>query len=397
MRDSGQLWRKMTLCSMGLLAILLGSSCTPLRGTGDLGVVVERADGSLQVLENSHNSLLASVPGLGDLSHATALFSRDGRYAYICGRDGGLSKVDLLTYQVVNRVIQSGNSIGGAISQDGRWLAVANYTPGGVRIFDTETLEMKLDLPAMGADGKLSKVVGLEDAPGQAFVFSLFEAGEIWMVDVSDIAQAKVHKWTNAGAQPYDGLVTPDGHYYVAGLFGEDGMTLLDLWNPEKGIRRILQGYGRGQEKLPVYKMPHLEGWAVAGTQIFLPAVGHHEVIVADMQTWKEVAHIPVHSQPVFAMARPDGRQVWVNFAHPDNDTIQVIDVPSLKVIKQFRPGKGVMHMEFTPKGEEVWISLRDENRVEVYRTDNFSRVATLPAKSPSGIFFSSRAHKIGL
>ncbi|MBF0096897.1 MAG: protein nirF [Magnetococcales bacterium] len=380
-----------------LLAMVLLSGCTTLRGTGDLGLVVERASGSVQVLENSHNTLLGSVTGLGDLSHATAVFSRDGRYAFVFGRDGGLSKVDLLTMQVVNRVIQAGNSIGGAISQDGRLLAVANYTPGGVRIFDTETLQMKLDLPALAADGKLSKVVGLEDAPGQSFVFSLFDAGEIWLLDVRDINQPKVQKWTQAGLQPYDGLVTPDGRYYLAGLFGEDGMTVLDLWHPEKGLRRILQGYGRGEAKLPVYKMPHLEGWAVAGNLVFLPAVGHHAVLVADLQNWQEVAHIPVHSQPVFAMVRPDNRQVWVNFAFPDNDTLQVIDIPTLKVIKAFRPGKGIMHMEFTAKGEEVWISLRDEDRVEVYRTDTFERVAALPASAPSGIFFASRAHRMGL
>ncbi len=380
---------------VGTLSLLLG--CTPLRGSGDLGVVIERGSGSLQVVETTHNSSLGSIAELGDLSHATAVFSRDGRYAFVFGRDGGLSKVDLLTQQVVNRTIQAGNSIGGAISQDGRLLAVANYTPGGVRIFDVDTLELKLDIPAVGADGKRSKVVGLEDAPGQAFVFSLFESGEIWLLDLRDLAQPQIKKFPNAGSQPYDALITPDGRYYLAGLFGEDGITLLDLWHPEQGIRRVLQGYGRGEEKLPVYKMPHLKGWAMAGHLIFLPAVGHHEVLVMDVNTWQEVAHIPVHSQPVFAMVRPDKRQVWVNFAFPDNDTVQIIDVPSLAVIQELKPGKGVMHMEFTPKGEAVWISVRDENRVEVYHTDTFQRLATLPAEAPSGIFFSSRGHKIGL
>ena len=33
----------------------------------------------------------------------------------------------------------------------------------------------------------------------------------------------------------------------------------------ERGVKRVLDGYGRGSEKLPVYKMPHLRGWAVAG------------------------------------------------------------------------------------------------------------------------------------
>ncbi|MEO5352413.1 MAG: hypothetical protein H7835_04275 [Magnetococcus sp. XQGC-1] len=378
-------------------ALALLSGCAPVRGSGDLGVVIERGTGAIQVVETSHKSALERITGLGDLSHATVVFSRDARYAFVFGRDGGLSKVDLLTNQLTQRVIQSGNSIGGAISQDGRLLAVANYTPGGVRIFDTDTLELKLDIPAMGADGKLSKVVGLADVPGQQFVFSLFDAGEIWLVDLSDLATPRISKFPNAGSQPYDALVTPDGRYYLAGLFGEDGVTLLDLWHPERGLRRVLQGYGRGEEKLPVYKMPHLRGWAMAGNLLFLPAVGHHNVLVIDTNSWREVARIPLHSQPVFAMARPGGRQVWVNFAFPDNDTLQIIDVPSLRVVKQLQPGKGVMHMEFTPKGEHVWISLRDENRLEVYHTESFQRLSTLPADAPSGIFFSARAHKIGL
>jgi protein NirF len=52
--------------------------------------------------------------------------------------------------------------------------------------------------------------------------------------------------------------------------------------------------------------------------------------------------------------------------------------------------------MEFTPRGEAVWLSARDDNLVSVYDTQNFSRLATLPAQSPSGIFFTSRAARMG-
>ena len=53
--------------------------------------------------------------------------------------------------------------------------------------------------------------------------------------------------------------------------------------------------------------------------------------------------------------------------------------------------------MEFEPRGEEVWISVRDEDRVEVYDTASFERLDSIPASRPSGIFFTSRAHRIGL
>ena len=368
------------------------------RGTGDLGIVIERAIGRVLVVENSGRQRLAEVEGLGDLSHAAAVFSRDGRYAYVFGRDGGMTKVDLLTASVVKRVEQAGNSIGGAISQDGRLVAVQNYEPGGVKVFDAATLELVADIPATYGDaGARSKVVGLVDAPGSRFVFTLYDAGEIWVADLSDPTRPTVSKHANIGRQPYDALVTPDGRYYIAGLFGEDGLALLDLWHPEAGVRRILDGYGRGEQPLPVFKMPHLRGWAYAGGQLYLPAIGRHEVLVVDTATWTETARIPVKGQPVFVMARPDGRQIWVNFALPDNGFVQVIDVPAKQVVKTLEPGPGVLHLEFTPRGEQVWVSVRDKDCVRVYDTASFAEVATLPADKPSGIFFTSRANRIGL
>jgi protein NirF len=379
-------------------ALLLGLSVlAEPRGTGDLGVVIERASGQLLLVEHSTDSRLAEIDGLGDLSHASVVFSRDARYAYVFGRDGGLTKVDLLLGAVSKRVMQSGNSIGGAISQDGRLVAVSNYEPGGVRIFDADTLEPVADIPAEYAPGKYSKVIGLVDAPGNRFVFSLYDGDQIWVADMREPRKPVITRFTDIGRAPYDALITPDGRYYIAGLFGDDSLAMLDLWHPEHGVRPVLEGYAVHDEKLPVYKMPHLEGWAMAGNTAFIPAVGQHRVLVIDTDSWKQQAAIEVHGQPVFVMARPDGRQVWVNFAHPDNDTVQVIDVETHAIVKTLKPGKAVLHMEFTARGEKVWLSVRDEDRIDVYDTASLERTATLPASKPSGIFFSHRAHRIGL
>ncbi|SHE31210.1 protein NirF [Modicisalibacter ilicicola DSM 19980] len=388
----------------GALTLLAGcqamNPAAELRGTGDLGVVVERATGSLALVDTSEREIIDRVEGLGDLSHASVKFSRDARYAFVFGRDGGLTKVDLLTGEIVERVIQSGNSIGGAISQDGNYVAVANYEPGGVKVFASDDLELIADIPATyeNASGETerSKTVGLVDAPGNTFVVSLFEAGEIWTLDMAT-DDPKVQRYQEVGEMPYDALISPSGRYYIAGLFGEDGLALLDMWHPEAGVKRILPDYGRGEKRLPVYKMPHLEGWALAGDQAFFPAVGRHEVLVADTGDWSLIERIPVQGQPVFVMSRPDERQVWVSFAHPKNDVVQVIDTQSHEVVKTLAAGDSILHMEFTPRGEHVWISARDSDHVKVYDTETFEELATLPAESPSGIFFTDRAHRIGL
>ena len=350
----------------------------PGRGSGDLGLVIERESGSIGVLDTTARTRLGTITGLGDLSHASVVFSRDGGRAYVFGRDGALTKVNLITGRIEGRVMQAGNSIGGAISTDGTLVVAQNYQPGGVKVFDARTLEP------------------LADIPRNRFIFSLFDAGQIWIADLADPRKPQLTKFANIGKQPYDALVSPDGRTYIAGLFGEDGLAKMDLWAPQPRVERILPNYGRGEQPLPVFKMPHLRGWSIAGKHAYLPAIGRHEVLIVDTDTWKEVGRIKVAGQPVFVMARPDGRQVWVNFAVPDYDTVQVIDTQTRQIVHSLKPGKAVLHMEFTPRGDAVWISARDDHKVVVVDTQSFKTLAELPARSPSGIFFTSRAARTG-
>lgn len=361
-----------------------------VHATGDMGIVIERATGSVLIIDQSDMDMLARVEGFGDLSHASAVFSPDQRYAYVFGRDGGLTKLDLVTQQITGRVMQAGNSIGGAISDDGRLVAVSNYEPGGVRVFDADTLEMVADFPTG------SKTIGLVDAPGGRFVFSLWDAGETWIADMSGDAPA-LTKVTGMGVNPYDALITGDGRRYIVGLFGEDGLSTIDLWADVPTVQRVLPNYGRGEDPLPVYKMPHLEGWALAGDRFALPAVGRHEVLWLDAQKLTELGRTKTHGQPIFAVARPDGRHVWVNYAHPNNDAIEVIDTRSGEVLRSLKPGPAVLHMEFTARGHQVWVSVRDANRIDIYDTQTFEKLGEIPAQTPSGIFFTARAHRIGL
>ncbi len=394
-------WRWLTAALLSALTAWLAGCASPgigpsPAGTGDLGVVVERASGTLAIVNTSRRLALGKVAGLGDLSHASVVFSRDGASAYVFGRDGALTRVNLLTRRTEARVQQAGNSIGGAISQDGTLVAAQNYQPGGIKVFDAKTLTLVADIPAEYAPGKLSRVVGLADLPGRRFIFSLFDAGQIWIADLSGPGAPVLTKFENVGSQPYDALLTPDGRHYIAGLFGEDGLAMIDLWAERPVVRRILAGYGRGEVPLPVFKMPHLRGWAVAGRLAYLPAIGRHEVLVVDTESWLEVARIAVAGQPVFVIAQPDGRQVWVNFAVPNYDQVQVIDTLTRQVVRTLQPGKAVLHMEFTPRGDTVWISSRDANHVSVIDTRSFETLATLPLEAPSGVFFTSRAARLG-
>ena len=46
---------------------IAGCATPPLRGTGDLGLVVERAAGRVQLIDTSQRVSIGAVAGLGDL------------------------------------------------------------------------------------------------------------------------------------------------------------------------------------------------------------------------------------------------------------------------------------------------------------------------------------------
>ncbi|MBS0506812.1 MAG: protein nirF, partial [Proteobacteria bacterium] len=217
--------KRRSLLSLTAGASLLAGGCaatkTPnttaaagaVQGTGDMGVVVERAAGALTLVNTSRRQAVGRVQGLGDLSHASVVFSRDARYAYVFGRDGGLTRVDLLEQRITHRVMQAGNSIGGAISADGSLVVAQNYQPGGIKVFDAHTLELLADVPATMPGGERSRVVGLADLPQQRFIYSLFDAEAICIADCSNPRQPRITTLQGIGRQPYDALLSPNGRH----------------------------------------------------------------------------------------------------------------------------------------------------------------------------------------
>jgi protein NirF len=259
-----------------------------------------------------------------------------------------------------------------------------------VKVFDAETLALVADVPMPG------KTIGLVDVPGRRFAWAVWDTGEVFLGDFSG-AEPVVTPLGNAGKNPFDAVLTDDAHTYLVGLFGEKGVTAFDLWDSAPKPQKFLTDYGKTGEDMPVYKMPHLQSWAFTEGQYALPAVGRHEILWVDRDSQATTATTPVHGQPVFIIAQPASPFVWVNFATPLNDTVQVVDSRSHEVVATLTPGKAILHMEFAPRGAEVWISSRDDNKVLIYDTRTRDKVAEVPAEAPSGIFFTARAHQTGL
>ena len=109
------------------------------------------------------------------------------------------------------------------------------------------------------------------------------------------------------------------------------------------------------------------------------------------------IKELPLIGTALYTVASPDNRYVWVDLVGRNGDVIQVIDLKSLEVIKTFSPGKGATHPQFTSKGDTVYISLMDEDKVVVYDPSTFEKIKEFSLKSPSGIFSVDRIYKFGM
>lgn len=389
--------------AMGLLAlfIFLGNAIGAPWGTASLMVIVERETGSVIVIDSSRHEFLGRVTDLGNLIHGTVKFSKDGRYAYTIGRDATVSKIDLLTLKVVKQVRAGVDSVGGVITQDGRYIALSNYIPGEVRVLDADTLKTVKVIPAVREypDGKKveCRVVGLLDAPGNLLIFSLMDANGVWVVDAGKPDFPVIKKFWDAGELPYDALITPDGRFYIVGFLNSNWMGVLDTWEME-GVKRILTHKG-GQESsdVPLWKIPHLKGWAIAGDMAVLPALRKEWALVYNTRNWEWIKNIPLEGTALYTVSGPDARYIWVDLVGKNGDLIQIVDLKTLEVIKTINPGKGATHPQFNPKGDAVYISLMDEDKVVVYDSSTFKKIKEFPARRPSGIFSTERAHKFGM
>lgn len=384
-------------------ASLAAAPSLPPGGVGSRVFVVERETESLGVYDLAGRTYQPSrITGLGNMRHATMAFSPDLRWGYVATRSGKLSRIDLGSLQRAGDVEVSKNSIDIAISQDGRYVATAEYQPGGITLLDAQSLSVVARLPAeieKNGQKTTSRATGVVDAPGNRFVCVLIEGAEIWVIDASG-AEPKVERRVKTSTdEPYDAMITPDGRWYVVGHMGSEHVSVLDLHNPTLGVKEIsLRDPKKKFDKGAPVKLPHMASWAVAGDSVFVPLVGEPRMVVLDRATWAFKKSVPVRGHPVYSVAAPTGREVWVSFSGEPHDAfIEVIDAVTLEVKKSIEVGGRIYHLDFTPRGSHVLVSANKANRLALVDATTYAVVDQETVNSPSGVFGAWRAFRIGL
>ena len=201
-----------------------------------------------------------------------------------------------------------------------------------------------------------------------------------------DTATNSVKHITYVGRSPHEAFFTPDGKEIWVTVRGENYISVLDAENfTEK--TRIVTPSGPGMQ---IFSPDGKYGYVCSS---FSP-----ETDVVSVADHKIVGKVKQESPfcPNIA-ATPDGQQVW--FTLKDIGKTQVFNAkPPFNLIKTIDTGPITNHVNFarTSKGTFAYVTIGGTNEVKVFRTDDFSQVATVPVGTlPHGIWPSGDGTRI--
>ncbi len=168
---------------------------------------------------------------------------------------------------------------------------------------------------------------------------------------------------------PVPGALSPlyKGQLLVHGLgYSPDGKTLAVVSVGSNSVTLIDTATNKVKGTIYVGRSPHEPFFTPNGRELWVTVRGENYVSVIDPARMKETRRIELANGPGMTMFGPDGKYAFVCSSFTPE--LAVIDVASHKVIKRllqvspFSPNIAV-----TPENDEVWITLKDVGKVQIY------------------------------
>jgi YVTN family beta-propeller protein len=201
-----------------------------------------------------------------------------------------------------------------------------------------------------------------------------------------DTATNAIKHTTYVGRSPHEAFFTQDGKEVWVTVRGEDYVLVLD---------------GSTFEEMTRIKVPAGPGMTIFsadGQYGYVCSSFNPETVVVSVADHRIVGHVKQDSPfcPNIA-ATPDGKQVW--FTLKDTGRTVVFDArPPFAVLKSMDTGPITNHVNIVhnAKGSFAYVTVGGLNQVKVFRTDDFSQVATIPVgRLPHGIWPSGDGSRV--
>ena len=152
----------------------------------NLFLVVEQGDHHATVLDGDKLEPIVRFATRYAL-HGGPKYSPDGRYVYLCSRDGWVSKFDMYNLKTVAEVRAGINTRNLAVSGDGKVLMVGNYLPHTLVALSADDLSVLKIIPVQDDKGTGSRVSAVYAAPPRhSFIAALKDIPEVWEIPYDD-------------------------------------------------------------------------------------------------------------------------------------------------------------------------------------------------------------------
>jgi len=115
-----------------------------------------------------------------------------------------------------------------------------------------------------------------------------------------------------------------------------------------------------------VGRAPHEAFWTQDGKEVWVTVRGENYVDVLDGHTYHEKMRITTPPGPGMTIFAPNGKYAYVcNSFNPVTDVISVADHKIIATVKQASPF--CPDLAATPDGKQVWLTLKDSGKTEVF------------------------------
>ena len=201
-----------------------------------------------------------------------------------------------------------------------------------------------------------------------------------------DTATNAIKHTTYVGRSPHEAFFTPNGKEVWVTVRGADYVTVLDGKTFEEKTR------------IKVPSGPGMQIFSPDGRYGYICSSFNPETVVVSVADRRIVGRVKQDSPfcPNIA-ATADGKQVW--FTLKDTGRTVVFDArPPFTVLKSMDTGPITNHVNFArnAKGSFAYVTVGGLNEVKVFRTDDFTQVATIPVgRLPHGIWPSGDGSRV--
>ena len=303
-----------------------------------------------------------------------AVTSPPTNVAYISNEDAGITVIDLNTMAVANQFLAGERPRGLAVTEDGKYLLVANGKTNDLSAIDTSTGETAHRIN-LGPNPEFMQILG-------DTVYVTYEPGgrrteaaedrDFENEPPAEIAVIDLNTWTMTHSIP-SGLETEglefssDGAYIITTNEGDETVSVYDRLSGAE--IRTISTREHGKRPRGIKRMPDGMGYIVT-------AETSSDLIILDSD-FNVIKTVRTKTGPNGVAYDPKGQYLLVAAAR--DGVLQVFDAKTLDLVKEVPIGKRCWHFTYTPDGSKIIVACGRSHDLHVIDASDFTPVTTVP------------------